>query len=108
MSDTDELREQENQIWLLICDDIGYLTYGNKFNNLTPDQRSRIAVGGVEIAKKIARNQQRIALEARIDELKDLSKEAEFVSHDRIDMVGMHIVINRMADLKSQLQELDK
>lgn len=40
--------------------------------------------------------------EGGIEELEKLESKAEFVSNDRIDMVGMHAILNRIAELRKE------
>jgi hypothetical protein len=49
---------------------------------------------------------QKAEMRGGIVELKALETQAEFVSHDRIDMVGVHRIIDRIAQLEADLNKI--
>lgn len=50
---------------------------------------------------------QNLIIKEKIQLLKKIGANAEFVSHDRIDMVGMHLIIKETESLEKTLKELE-
>ena len=91
--------EQDNELRRNMCGIATGVLWGKNFNELTPNERSRVNAMAKDLETYITADRKRVELGARIDELNN-------VRDMDLSLVSHHRVIDRIAELKAQQEEV--